>query len=150
MTKWMTLIAAALVSISAVADPQGAAQAEVREAVIAFNQAYEDNDVDRYFSYFAEDADMYWAGARQTTAGYREEWLATIEAGGAVEKCAVSDLEVRMLPGEAAAIASFFIDYRMHQPDGSLVEEQAFETEVWQKIDGAWKVVGLHNTVIPP
>ena len=48
-----------------------------------------------------------------------------------------------------AAIASFFIDYRFRGPDGEVTEEQAFETEVWQKMDDAWKVVGLHNNVIP-
>jgi len=150
MYKILTLFAAALISFSAVADEHSAVEAEVRDTVNAFNQAYADNDVEHYFSYFARDADMYWSGARQTVSGYQEEWVATIDAGGAVEKLGVSDLQVRMLPGGHAAIASFFIDYRMHTPDGEVVEEQAFETEVWQKIDGAWKLVGLHNNVIPP
>ena len=150
MHKLLTLCATALISFSAVADQHGAPEAELRKVVIAFNEAYADNDVERYFSYFAEDADMYWSGARQTTAAYREDWVATVEAGGAVEKNGVSDLVIRMLPGNEAAIVSFFIDYRMHTPDGEVVEEQAFETEVWEKINGAWKLVGLHNNVIPP
>ncbi len=150
MYKILTLFAAALISFSVVADQHSSAEAEVLDAVNAFNEAYASNDVEAYFIYFAADADMYWAGARQTTSGYYEEWVATIGAGGAVEKNRVSDLQVRMLPDGKAAIVSFFIDYRMHTPDGEVVEEQAFETEVWQKIDGAWKVVGLHNNVIPP
>jgi len=150
MKKILSLFALTLISLPAAADQHEAAEAELREAVIAFNEAYADNDVEHYFSYFAEDADMYWSGSRQTTAGYRDEWVATVEAGGAVEKNAVSDLVIRMLPGDEAAIVSFFIDYRMHEPDGTVVEEQAFETEVWQKIDDAWQVVGLHNNVIPP
>jgi len=149
MYKILVLITAALVSSSAVADQNSSAEAELRETVIAFNKAYANNDVALYFSYFAEDADMYWYGARQTTAGYRDDWIVMVKAGGAVEKNGVSDLVIRMLPGNKAAIASFFIDYRLRGPDGEVTEEQAFETEVWQKIDDAWKVVGLHNNVIP-
>ena len=150
MNKILTLFAAALMSLSTVADQHNTVESEIYDTVTSFNETYADNDVERYFSYFAEDADMYWSGARQTTAGYRDEWVATVEAGGAVEKNEVSDLQVRMLPGGDAAIASFFIDYRMHTPDGEVVEEQAFETEIWEKIDGSWKLVGMHNNVIPP
>lgn len=150
MYKKLTLITFALISFSAVADQHGAAEAEVRDAVNAFNGAYARNDVEGYFAYFADDGDMFWAGARQTASGYHQEWSATIEAGGAVEKNDTSDLQIRVLPGGNAAIVSFFIDYRMRTPDGEVVEEKAFETEVWEKIDGAWKVVGLHYTTIPP
>jgi hypothetical protein len=37
----------------------------------------------------------------------------------------------------------------MHGPDGAVTSTKAFETDVWQKIDGAWKVVGLHYSEIP-
>lgn len=150
MNRILTLIAAASIALPVVADQHSAAEAELRELVIAFNEAYADNDLDLYFSHFAEDADMYWSGARQTTAAYRDDYMATVEAGGAVEKNDVSDLVIRMLPGDQAAIASFFIDYRFRNPDGAITVEKAFETEVWEKIHGAWKIVGLHNNVIPP
>ncbi len=150
MSRLLTLFAAALISFAAVADQHSAVEAALLDTFKAFNEAYVRNDVERYFSYFADDADMYWSGARQTVSGYHEEWAATLDAGGAVEKSDVLDLQVRMLPGGNAAIASFFVDYRMHTPDGEVVVQQAFETEVWQKIDGAWKLVGLHNNVIPP
>ena len=150
MKKIMTLCAAIVFSISAMADQHVEAEAELREVVIAFNQAYADNDLEFYFSHFAEDADMYWSGTRHTTAAYRDDYTATVEAGGAVEKNGVSDLVIRMLPGNEAAVASFFIDYRFRNPGGEITVEQAFETEIWEKIDGAWKLVGMHNNVIPP
>jgi len=74
--------------------------------------------------------------------------VATIKAGSAVEKSDVSGLQVRVLPGGNYAHASYFIDYRMQAPDGEVVEEKAFESETWQKIDGQWKIVGLHYTVL--
>lgn len=150
MNKLLILIAVTLIPLPAVADQRGAAEAELREVVVAFNEAYADNDLELYFSHFAEDADMYWSGARHTTAAYRDDYTATVEAGGAVEKNEVSDLVIRMLPGNEAAVASFFIDYRFRNPGGEITVEQAFETEIWEKIDGAWKLVGMHNNVIPP
>ena len=150
MKKILGIFLAAMISVPAAADQHDAAEAELRAVVIAFNEAYADNDLELYFSHFAEDADMYWSGARHTTAAYRDDYTATVEAGGAVEKNDVSDLVIRMLPGSEAAIASFFIDYRFRNPGGEITVEQAFETEVWQKIDGAWKLVGMHNNVIPP
>jgi len=50
----LTLFVAALISFPAVADQHGDAAAELREVVIAFNEAYADNDMERYFSHFAD------------------------------------------------------------------------------------------------
>ena len=84
MKKLFIFLSAALLSVSAAADQHSAAEAELREVVIAFNQAYAVNDMERYFAYFAEDADMYWSGTRHTTAAYRDDYTATVEAGGVV------------------------------------------------------------------
>ena len=54
------------------------------------------------------------------------------------------------MPGGDVAVASYFIDYRLRTPDGEVTELKAFESDVWQKIDGAWKVVSLHYTEILP
>lgn len=61
--KKLPLFAAVLLPVLAAADQHEAAKAEVIAAVYAFNQAYADNDADRYVSDFAEDADMFWSGA---------------------------------------------------------------------------------------
>jgi hypothetical protein len=34
-------------------------------------------------------------------------------------------------------------------PDGSIRSARAFETDVWQKIDGQWKIVSLHYSEVP-
>lgn len=150
MTKIMTCVAAVLISFSAVADQHSAVEAEVRAAVKAFNGTYASNDVDGYFSHYADDAMLYFYGARQMVSAYHEEWAAMVDAGGAVEKNELSDIQVRVLPGGNAAVASYFIDYRLRTPDGKVSGAKAFETDVWQKIDGAWKVVSLHYTEITP
>ena len=73
-----------------------------------------------------------------------------VGAGGAVEKNELSDIQVKVMPGGDVATASYFIEYRLRSPDREVSETKAFESDVWQKIDGAWKVVSLHYTAIPP
>jgi ketosteroid isomerase-like protein len=147
MKKMLICLVAALISYPAVAQQS---DAEVRNVVIAFNEAYADNRVEDYFRYYVDDAMLYFYGARQTVAGYHEEWAAMVLAGGVVEKNELSDIRVRVLPGGDAALATYFVDYQMRAPDGAVSVAKSFESDVWQKIDGEWKVVGLHYSEILP
>lgn len=147
MKKILIFLASAMMAMPVAAQQTGAA-AEVRAAVEAFNGAYGGNRVEEYFSYYVEDAALYFYGARQSVSAYHEEWAETIGAGGRVEKNELSDIQVRVLPGGDAAVASYFIDYAMRSADGSVATAKAFESDVWQKIDGEWKIVSLHYSEI--
>jgi ketosteroid isomerase-like protein len=148
MRTILTFIFTLLVPFAAVAEHHGQPEAEVREAVQAFNSAYADGEVDTYFSYYADDAFVYFYGARQDLAAYHQEWSAMVEAGGAVEMNELSDIRVQVMPGGEVAVATYFVDYRLRTPDGELSASRAFESEVWRKIDGEWKIVNLHYSEI--
>ena len=120
------------------------AEDEVRAASADFNDAYETNDIGRYFGYYAEDAVVWWFGERQDMAAYRKEWEALIEAGGGVEENDVSDEIFQVLPGGKAVIASYFVHNVTRSADGEKTTAKAYESEVWVKNDGKWKVVSLH------
>jgi ketosteroid isomerase-like protein len=150
MKKFLIFLAAAMTVFPVAAQQSGSAASEVRSAVESFNAAYGDNRVEEYFSYYANDAALYFYGARQSVAGYHKEWAETIAAGGRVEKNELSDIQVRVLAGGDAVVASYFIEYAMRSPDGSVATAQAFESDVWQKIEGEWKIVSLHYSEIAP
>lgn len=149
MRKMLILIAALLIPFAAVAEHHGPVAAEVTDAVKAFNGAYANNEVEPYFSYYADDAMVYFFGARQDLAAYHDEWAAMVEAGGTVEKNELSDIRVQVMPGGDVAVATYFVDYRLRTADGELLASKAFETEVWRKTDGEWKIVNLHYSEIP-
>ena len=136
-------------SSAAFADMHETAAAEVRAAVEAFNMAYAENEVDGYFDYYDASAMVYFYGDRQDLSAYREEWAAMVAAGGGVEKNELSDIRIQVMPHADVAIASCFVEYRMRAANGVLAEARAFESEVWQKIDGEWKLVNLHYSEIP-
>ena len=144
MNKILTCIVALSIALPAAAADSAATEAAVRDALTEFNKAYGENRVEAYFGYYADDASLYFEGARQTVSGYHDMWSTLIKSGGAVERNDLSDVRVRVLPGGDSAVATYFIDYRLRGADGSISPAKAFETDVWQNIDGKWKVVALH------
>jgi amidase len=138
-----------LMSSCAMAGHPGSENADLRAAIEAFDRAYANNDVEKYFSFYADDATVYFGGARQDIHAYHKMWTAFMEAGGGVELNEMSDLRVKVMPSGDVAIATSFIDNRTRAPDGTKATSKAFETDVWKKIDGRWKITSLHHSGIP-
>lgn len=149
MKKIPGTIIVALMSLAAMADHHDEEHADLYAAIQAFDSAYATNDTDTYFGYYAEDATVFFSGDRQSLAEYAESWPQFMEAGGGVEKNEMSDLKVQVLPGGDVAVSTAFIHNITRAPDGSKNTIRAFETDVWQKIDGEWKVISLHYTELP-
>jgi len=117
---------------------------EIEKLVVAFNQAYERNDLEEYFSYYADDVTQWFESGRAGLADYKKSWHELIEGGGGVEKNALSDIRIQVSPGGDAAVATYIVDVVTRQADGKKTKERAFETDVWYKRDGKWKIVHLH------
>ncbi len=150
MKKLLTGFVAVLIAMSAMAEHHSSAEAEVNAAVEAFNVAYATNDIEGYFGHYADDAMVYFFGARQDMAVYHKEWSAMVDAGGAVEKNEPSDVIVQVMPSDEVAVASYFVHNATRSPEGETTVSKAFESDVWQKIEGEWKVVSLHYTELEP
>ena len=152
MKKILIVLATTFISFSVFADhPNSSAVTEVTNAVKAFNKAYETNDVEGYFNHYANDAMLYFYGDRWEVSTYHEYWkTAVVGAGGGVEKNMQSDLQVKVTSGGDTAITAYFVENRSRSPEGEINEEKAYESDVWQKIDGVWKIISLHYSVIPP
>jgi len=117
---------------------------EVEELVVAFNQAYERNDLEKYFSYYADDVTQWFETGRAELAGYKKSWHELIQGGGGVEKNTLSDIRIQVSPGGDAAVATYVVDVVTRAADGKKTKERAYETDVWYKRDGKWKIVHLH------
>ena len=148
MRKILSLLAIVLMSFSAIAEHHGDESADLHAAIKAFDHAYANNDVEKYFSFYADDATAYFGDGRVDIAAYHEMWIGLMEAGGGVELNEMSDLQVQVMPGGDVAIATSFIDNRTRSPDGTTATSRAFETDVWQKIDGKWQIISLHYSGI--
>ena len=149
MKKILSCTIIFMMSFSAMAEHHNGENADLHAAIKAFDHAYATNDTDTYFDYYAEGATLFYSGDRQDLAAYAKSWPEFMEAGGGVEKNEMSDIKVQVMPGGDFAVSTSFIDNITRSPDGSKDSIRAFETDVWQKIDGEWKVVSLHYTELP-
>ena len=149
MRVLLIIIAIVLTSPCALAGHPGSENADLHAAIKAFDRAYANNDVEQYFSFYADDATVYFGGARQDIPAYHEMWTALMKSGGGVELNEMSDLRVQVMPSGDVAISTSFIDNRTRAADGTKTTSKAFETDVWQKIDGRWKIISLHHSGIP-
>ena len=148
MNKFLIYIVIALISFPAMAEHHGSQDTDLHAAIKGFDSAYANNDVETYFGFYADDATVYFYGARQDISAYHKEWTALMESGGGVEKNEMSDLQVQLMPSGDVAIATSFIDNRTRAADGTTSTARAFETDVWQKINGKWKIISLHYSDI--
>src|SRR5262245_23952885 len=88
---------------------------EIEKLEAAFNGAYEKNELDAYFSYYADDVTMWFESGRVTLADYKKEWYALIKGGGGVEKNTLSDVRVQVSPGGDTAVATYAVDVLTRQ-----------------------------------
>ncbi len=128
---------------------KGLDNADLHAAIKAFDHAYATNDVEKYFSYYADGATVYFGDGRVDIAAYHEMWTGLMAAGGGVELNEMSDLQVQVMPGGDFAISTSFIDNRTRASDGTTSTSRAFETDVWQKMGGKWQIISLHYSAIP-
>jgi ketosteroid isomerase-like protein len=135
-------------SFSATAEQASEKNADLYAAIKAFDHAYATNKVEKYFSFYADDATAYFGDGRVDIAAYHKMWIELMAAGGGVELNEMSDLQVQVMPSGDTAISTSFIDNRTRSPDGTKSTSRAFETDVWQKIDGQWKIISLHYSAI--
>ncbi len=148
MRKILSLLAIVFMSFSAIAEHHGDENADLHAAIKAFDHAYANNDVEKYFSFYADDATAYFGDGRVDIAAYHEMWIGLMEAGGGVELNEMCDLQVQVMLSGDVAVATSFIDNRTRSPDGTKTTSKAFETDVWLKIDGEWKIISLHYSGI--
>jgi ketosteroid isomerase-like protein len=147
--KKLLVLTLALMATSAFGDHHGGIVDEIKAVEKSFNDAYESNDYETYFGHYTKDATLFFFGKRQAVSDYYDSWKASIKAGGGVDKYEMSDMQVQVMPGNVVAIATYFIVGTSHTPDGVSSTVNAFETDVWQKIDDKWKIVSLHYTEFP-
>lgn len=142
--KRIALVFGLLLTGTAFADD--AVVAEIVAAEQDFNNAYASGDYERYFSHYTEDAALFFFGERQTVSDYYESWKATVESGFEYTSYDLSDMRVQVLGDGDTAVATYFVDLSSKTADGETADARAFESDVWQKIDGEWKIVTLHYT----
>ena len=141
-------LAHVLLLLVATVEPQSVSSQKIEDEIAKieseFNQAYERNELDKYFSYYAADVTLWFPSGRETLEGYKKDWYGLIAGGGGVEKNTLTDMKVQVGPAGDTAIATYAVDVVTRGKDGKKTKEHALETDVWFLRGGAWKIVHVN------
>jgi ketosteroid isomerase-like protein len=146
-TKWTFIAVVTLLMFAArplaIAESKKAEQ-EVRELEDKVNAAYQANDLNLYFSFYAPDLSQWFPEGRTDLPSYRKQWTEFIQSGGRIEAVKISDLQIQVSPSGDAAVASYLLHVKTRSEKGQVTDEDNQETDVLFKRGGMWKIVFLH------
>lgn len=136
------------VSISTLSDN------EYRQIVTEINQLHkrrgEDwvrRQADAYLSYYWDDAILFTVEERMTVADLRREFVALLEAGGGPVSIDLPDVDdIAVSSAGDAATTCFQWGARSRSEDGVESDRTYYETNVWYRRNGAWKIIRMHLT----
>jgi ketosteroid isomerase-like protein len=152
--RTLLVLAAALLSPGLAPLPvraAGATEATIAGLEQACNDAYARNDLAPYFGCYRDTAVLIFYDYRTTMTEYRKTWTESVHVGNVVTAFRLSDLVIRVAPAGDVAVASYRVDAANHYADGHDTAEQGFETDVWVKRSGAWKIEhAQYSLALPP
>jgi ketosteroid isomerase-like protein len=100
-----------------------------------------------YLSFYWDDAVIFAVDKRMTLAELRRAFVALLEAGGGplmIDLPPVDDIVISSR-GDAAT-TSFEWRSRSRSADGVDTDRLAYETNVWYRRNGIWKIIRMHLT----
>jgi ketosteroid isomerase-like protein len=140
-------ITSALAPTAYAATDTAAVESEITQLEQVWNDAYGANDLPKYFSYYSANPLLVFYNKRTLLADYRKEWAAATKTEP-LESAKISDLKIEIGPGGTTAVASYQLDVSTRHAAGKTTVEHAFETDVWFKRKGEWRVNAVHYSSI--
>jgi ketosteroid isomerase-like protein len=132
------------------ASAAGAAAREIARLEQACNDAYGRNDLEPYFGCYRDNAVLIFYDSRTTLPEYRKSWSESVRAGNVVASFKLSDLVIRVSPAGDMAVASYSTEVANHYADGHDTHEKGFETDVWVRRAGQWKIEHVQYSLAAP
>jgi uncharacterized protein (TIGR02246 family) len=128
------------------------AEEDVRARFVAFNDAWEKRDMSYIRDFFAHDDDMLLFFERRQLRGWKEvetlyeNMFAHARPGSVTSTFSNLKVEAR---GSMAYVAANF-ELQATSPDGENATDAGRVTVVFEKTDGAWRVVHRHTSFQAP
>ena len=127
--------------------PTSEIEQEVAEAVRQFVAAYDANDVEKFFSFQAKDMTIISFGRRVDREDNYQLRL-EIRKAGAVNTARFENLQIQVLPGGEAAVATFDFHRVRKYPTAEAARGRDPNasytiTAVWARRSGNWSIVHL-------
>ena len=130
------------------AEREAALADTLRSVLEDFNDTYLALEPDPYLDYFPEDFHFYVRGSHLTRMEYGES-IREVMGGDRSWSADVGEVDVEVL-GRDAGTASYTYRATIVDTAGAGEEVTGAVTVVFERRDGAWKVVQAHESFAPP
>jgi calcium/calmodulin-dependent protein kinase (CaM kinase) II len=108
------------------------------------DRAYRENDLETYWSFYADDLTQIWDTGYVSLEQYKQEWTALVAGGGGVVDTRSQDMRIHVGPTGDSAIVTYLTVARYRGTNGNESEGRFYETDVWFRRDGRWQIVHYH------
>ena len=107
-------------------------------------RAYRENDLETYWSFYADDLTQIWGTGYVSLEQYQRDWTAMVAGGGGVVDTQTQDVRIHIGPTGDTAVVTYFMVARYRGANGNESEGRFYETDVWFLRDGRWQIVHYH------
>jgi len=108
------------------------------------DRAYRENDLETYWSFYADDLTQIWDTGYVSLEQYQQDWTALVTGGGGVVDARSEDMRIHVGPTGDTAIVTYLTVSRYRGTNGNETEGRFYETDVWFRRDGRWQIVHYH------
>jgi ketosteroid isomerase-like protein len=123
--------------------------AEELQAIIRKLPAiYRSGDIDSYLEHYAPDISAYYSGTAMTAIEAHQFIKSLFEGGGKTVKFEMTSPLVQFDESTEAAIVSYRWREHFRFNDGHETDTEYYESDVWYRRDGKWKIVNVHQSTI--
>lgn len=121
---------------------------ELRAILRKLPDIYRSGDIDGYLSYYAPDVSANYSGLMANAEGTRKFLKSLFEGSGKTLEFYVGEFQMQFDESNDAAVVSYPWREKFQFGDGHVTDTEYFESDVWFRRDGRWKIVNVHQSTI--
>lgn len=121
---------------------------ELRGIMRRLPEIYRSGDVQGYLAHYAPDISAFYSGALMSSDEARKFLTSLFEGGGKTLDFQIGDPKMQFSESGDAAIVSYPWRERFQFNDGLQTDTEYFETDVWLRRNGEWKIANVHQSTV--
>ena len=119
---------------------------ELRGILRRLPEIYRAGDIPGYLAHYAPDISAYYSGTLMNSDEARKFIKSLFEGDGKTLDFQMGGPQIQFSESEDAAIVRYPWRERFLYGDGRVTDTEYYETDVWYRRDGAWKIAHVHQS----
>ena len=121
---------------------------ELRSIIRRLPDINNSGDIAAYLAHYAPDVTAYCVGSVMNTDEVRKFSTSLFEGGGKTLDFQIGNRDhLQFSESGDAAIVSYPWRERFHYTDGHQIDTEYYETDVWYRRSGEWKIAHVHLSI---